>query len=64
MKNFVGGQGSEYGNWHNVGVLRSTFTLLALAFTLTGAMSTALPMRLLLVGGTRGRGLVLLLASC
>src|SRR6266702_1583666 len=55
----MGGRGSECGDRGNVRVLRSTITLLAFALSLPGTMSTALPMRLLLVGGTGGRGLLL-----
>src|SRR6266702_772588 len=57
----MGGRGSECGNRCNVRVLRSTITLLAFALSLTGTTSTTLPIRLLLVGRTRGRGLLLVL---
>src|SRR6266702_3902167 len=61
----MGCWGSECGDRGNVRVLGSTITLLAFALTLTRSLSTMLPMRLLLVGGTRGRGwlLVLLLVT-
>src|SRR6266702_7644506 len=55
----MGGRGSECSDRGNVRVLGNTITLLA--FALTRSMSTALPMRLLLVGGTRGRGWLLAL---
>src|SRR6266571_8966604 len=61
----MGGWGSECGDRGNVRVLGSTITLLAFALSLPRSTSTALPMRLLLVGGTGGRGwlLALLLAT-
>src|SRR6266702_1316448 len=55
----MGGWGSECSDRCNVRVLGSTITLLA--FALPRSMSTTLPMRLLLVGGTGGRGLLLVL---
>src|SRR6266704_1231148 len=58
----MGGRGSECSDRGKVRVLRSTITLLAFALTLSRSTSTALPMRLLLVGGTgRGGGLLLTL---
>src|SRR6266702_7683720 len=57
----MGGQGSKCCDRGNVRVLGSTITLLAFAFTLTGTTSTTLPIRLLLVGGTRSRGWLLAL---
>jgi len=57
----MGGQGSECGDRGKVRVLRSTITLLAFALSLTGTTSTTLPVRLLQVGGTGGRGLLLAL---
>src|SRR6266702_2163556 len=57
----MGGWGSECSDRGNVRVLGSTFTLLAFALTLSRSTSTALLMRLLLVGGTGGRGLLLVL---
>src|SRR6266702_868576 len=61
MQYFMGGRGSKCGDRGNMRVLGSTIMLLAFAFALPGSMSTALPIRLLLVGGTRG-GIGLLLA--
>src|SRR6266702_6985619 len=57
----MGGRGSECGDRGKVRVLRSTITLLAFALSLTGTTSPALPVRLLQVGGTGGRGLLLAL---
>src|SRR6266571_3092462 len=57
----MGGWGSKCGDRCNVRVLRSTITLLAFALSLTRTTSTVLPMRLLLVGRTGGRGLLLAL---
>src|SRR6266702_3330245 len=58
----MGGRGSECSDRGKVRVLGSTITLLAFALTLSRSTSTALPMRLLLVGGTGGgRGLLLTL---
>src|SRR6266571_522115 len=57
----MGGRGSECSDRGKVRVLRSTITLLAFALTLSRSASTALPMRLLLVGGTGGRGWLLAL---
>src|SRR6266702_6039370 len=58
----MGGRGSECSDRGKVRVLWSTITLLAFALTLCRSTSTALPMRLLLVGGTGGgRGLLLTL---
>src|SRR6266571_7907469 len=57
----MGGQGSECSDRGNVRVLRSTITLLAFAFALPRSTSTALPVRLLLVRGTRDRGWLLAL---
>src|SRR6266702_2817078 len=61
MQYFMGGRGSECSNRGKVRVLGSTITLLAFALALFRSASTALPMRLLLVGGT-GRSIRLLLA--
>src|SRR6266702_4415192 len=57
----MGGRGSECSDRGKMRVLRSTITLLAFALTLSRSASTALPMRLLLVGGTGGRGWLLAL---
>src|SRR6266702_5477025 len=57
----MGGRGSECSDRGNVRVLGSTITLLAFAFALPGSTSTALPIRLLLVGGTRSWRLLLTL---
>src|SRR6266702_3511655 len=57
----MGGQGSKCGDRGNVRVLGSTLTLLAFALSFTGTSSTTLPMRLLLVRGTRSRGWLLAL---
>jgi len=57
----MGGQGSKCSDRGNVRVLGSTITLLAFALSLTRTSSTVLPMSLLLVGGTGGRGLLLAL---
>ena len=57
----MGGQGSECGDRGNVRVLGSTITLFAFALALPGSTSTALPMRLLLVGGARSGRLLLAL---
>src|SRR6266581_7349988 len=58
----MGGQGCECSDRGKVRVLRSTITLLAFALAFSRSTSTALPMRLLLVGGTGGgRGLLLTL---
>src|SRR6266581_3201893 len=54
----MGGRGSECSNRGKVRVRRSTITLLAFALSLTRTTSTVLPVRLLQVGGTRGRGLL------
>ena len=61
MQYFMGGWGSECGDRGNVRVLRSTITLFAFAFALPRSTSTTLPVRLLLVGGTGGRRLLLTL---
>src|SRR6266571_4076423 len=57
----MGGRGSECSDRGKVSVLRSTITLLAFAFALPRSTSTTLPIRLLLVGGTGGRGWLLAL---